>query len=329
MATEQTREREPSPPLREGEFQRIPGIGPGIAQRLHSAGIQTFLHLASLTPEEICGLLNGLVGMTAERIAHQDWPGKARQFAGEIAAADPSSEPEDPGKRQHYASFMVELLQDENYVVRRTRVVHVQTNTKESWAGWDATRFDRWITTQAAISPAPPVPETVSSESALPEPALPEPIQPEPVLTDASPSMVKQGSEAGAPALQVGNCEINLPNHKGSTRFLVADWPFEIRIPINFEEGRPQAKLLYQATAYLQPLGGERFQAAEVSGLCAGQGTTKLVLPIKGLDEGTYRLETLLLVYPENAAPPEKEGQYAFSEGMRLYIISQESEVNN
>jgi hypothetical protein len=43
--------------------------------------------------------------------------------------------------RQPYATFVVELLLDEQGNVRRTRVVHVQTGIERTWAGWDEERL--------------------------------------------------------------------------------------------------------------------------------------------------------------------------------------------
>jgi hypothetical protein len=50
---------------------------------------------------------------------------------------------------QSYATFIVELLQAASGEVRRTRVVHVQTNVEQRWAGWDGARLLQFILTQA------------------------------------------------------------------------------------------------------------------------------------------------------------------------------------
>jgi hypothetical protein len=49
---------------------------------------------------------------------------------------------------QPYATFVVELLQDEELNVRRTRVIHVQSQVEERWAGWDEARLVNFIRTQ-------------------------------------------------------------------------------------------------------------------------------------------------------------------------------------
>jgi hypothetical protein len=51
--------------------------------------------------------------------------------------------------RQEYETFVVELLVDEERVVRGTRMVHVQTGTEERWAGWDEQRLVNFVVTHA------------------------------------------------------------------------------------------------------------------------------------------------------------------------------------
>jgi|Tabmets5t2r1_1033131.scaffolds.fasta_scaffold05431_2 hypothetical protein len=40
-----------------------------------------------------------------------------------------------------YATFVVQLLLADDGSIRRTRVVHIQTHTEETWPGWDETRL--------------------------------------------------------------------------------------------------------------------------------------------------------------------------------------------
>jgi hypothetical protein len=63
--------------------------------------------------------------------------------------------PKDATNTQSYATFVVELLQEASGEVRRTHVVHIQTNAEERWAGWDGTRLLQFILTQATPPPGP------------------------------------------------------------------------------------------------------------------------------------------------------------------------------
>jgi len=57
---------------------------------------------------------------------------------------------EEATNTQSYATFVVELLQEASGAVRRTRVVHVQTNVEQQWAGWDGVRLLQFILTHSS-----------------------------------------------------------------------------------------------------------------------------------------------------------------------------------
>jgi hypothetical protein len=57
----------------------------------------------------------------------------------------------EPVDRQHYTSFVVELLQDERGEVRRTRVVDVRTGFEETWPDWDEERLLNVLVTRAGL----------------------------------------------------------------------------------------------------------------------------------------------------------------------------------
>jgi len=138
------------------DFKLIDGIGQAIEKRLHRAGIVTYAQLASLSPTEIASLV-GLAGLSADQIAKRDWIAKARERA---ALSAPSNLPIDTPplpERQHYATFTVELLLDEDSNVRRTRVRYIQEGAQDVWAGWEDGRLVRFFVEQAALrSQTPP-----------------------------------------------------------------------------------------------------------------------------------------------------------------------------
>jgi len=144
MATQ--RKMDQQTPLQEGEFRRIKGIAEATEQGLHSAGIMTFKQLSSLTPEEIAEAVPG-VGVK-ERVIRQDWIGQAAEYARQLAPV----EPDETSERQHYESFMIELLLVDGKSVRRTKITHIQSGDKESWPGWEHDRLTGWIFKQADIA---------------------------------------------------------------------------------------------------------------------------------------------------------------------------------
>lgn len=63
--------------------------------------------------------------------------------------------PSDPADKQHYNTFVIELLQDERRNVRRTRVTHVQTGMEKTWPGWNESGLLRFLVTHATIPSSP------------------------------------------------------------------------------------------------------------------------------------------------------------------------------
>jgi len=129
------------------DFEKIAGIGPALAQRLHKARILTYEDLAGRTPDEIAAILSDVAGVSPQRIANQDWTGQARQLAGTLRE---ESEPS-----QHYASFHIELLLDADNRVRRTKVHHHQADTVDTWPGWDEDRLLGLVRDRVPLNVAP------------------------------------------------------------------------------------------------------------------------------------------------------------------------------
>jgi hypothetical protein len=142
------------------DLEKIAGIGPALAQRLQKAGIRTYQDLAERTPDEVAEVLKDVGGVSIQRVTNQDWTGQARQLLGApVGASDPS---------QRYASFHLELLLDADDRVRRTKVHHHQSDTVDTWPGWDEERLlsllrDRVpLTDVPKLAPAGDVPVTPS-----------------------------------------------------------------------------------------------------------------------------------------------------------------------
>lgn len=69
-----------APPVyKADQLQKIYGIGPVYAQRLSSAGIQTFAQLAELGPEQINEIVSR--GQEERLIDAENWISQAREFA--------------------------------------------------------------------------------------------------------------------------------------------------------------------------------------------------------------------------------------------------------
>jgi hypothetical protein len=134
------------------DFRVINGIGEGIENRLHNAGILTYAQLASLSPDELLSSMGKMIGLTRERIVKQDWIGQAQELAANPLDITEDQQGEDETNGHlHYEVFTVELLLDEGNFVRRTRAIHVQSQQEKTWAGWEADRLIRLFTSLAQV----------------------------------------------------------------------------------------------------------------------------------------------------------------------------------
>lgn len=139
------------------DFKLINGIGPAIERCLHEAGVLTFAQLASMSPTEIVALLDNFTGLSSQRIAQQDWIGQARELAPEAEEAGDEADQAivEAKDQQHYATFTVELLLDEQNNARRTRIVHIQTGEEKTWAGWEENQLLRFFIQRARLPEQP------------------------------------------------------------------------------------------------------------------------------------------------------------------------------
>lgn len=143
------------------DFKRIHGIAAAMERRLHAAGIRTYADLAAYTPQTLVAKLE-LNGVMARNVERNQWIEQAHALAG-VAHPQPAAEAaplgaaasdDSPSGRQHYATFIVELLLGEESEVRRTRVKHVQEGEQGVWAGWEDGRLVSFFVEHAALRPA-------------------------------------------------------------------------------------------------------------------------------------------------------------------------------
>lgn len=275
------------------DFKVIHGIGPGIESRLHAAGIRTYAQLASLTPDQAATFLSGLVGMTSKRVSDQDWIGQASKLTpGELMEY-----PDDEAVRQHYATYTVELLLDEDNGVRRTRTMHIQSKVEETWAGWDRHRLVDFFIQHADLKifeqPESPSPTGILSERGS--------IKHEAVIENPRLSGNPQLGELHTISLQTGHHGRILPRYQ----------PFEVDVNLDLAKlVIPQAKTVgYDAQFFVKALGdGGRQKIGEVQGAFTAAESVDMMINNTGLHEGTYRisLDLILSLSPANpASQPE------------------------
>lgn len=266
-------------PIQEETFdlQQIRGIGPGLARRLGVAGLGDVARLAAATPEEVAEALRGLPVISPERIG--EWIAAAARLAPpppRIAA------PGDNG--QHYATFGLELLLDRDNEVRRTRISHVQSGRRASWAGWEAARVSGFVAEVAGIG------RPVAAAAVMAEPAPEDP----------------------PPATRLHDLAILPVGAAGAGRILRRDRPFDVRFGVTLSDpAAPDATAPLLATLYVRPLdGGERRPLGQSAAPAASgpEWGMAIAVPDAGLGPGAYRLEVDVAPAGGARRPPVAHG---------------------
>lgn len=288
-------------PIKQDDFRQIKGIGPATEARLHAAKIFTYAQLTAVSPQTVAEILPGF---TAKRIQQEDWLGQAEALCSSANSAEVSN------NGQRYATFTVELLLDEDSSVRRTRVVHVQEESKKSWSGWQPKAMKQFIATQAgvfskskasatsvsatAVPTKSEVPTTIDeltmqfvppADANRPETAVTPPAQPEHADT-----LLKTNVSS-----QPLSVELNAPNillHHGNA--------FNVQLYLDLEEisFEKQTPLNYQAAIYAAQLGGKARQKVGTAYGAINTDAKKVAItvPTQIGAPGTYRLEAEMAI---------------------------------
>lgn len=270
------------------DFRKIDGIGRILERRLWDAGILTYNDLGQRTPEEIAAILPSTAGISAERIASQDWTGQARELA--------EHPPEASVPRQHYAAFYVEFLLESDNSVRGTRVHHHQTDARESWAGWDEEKLltflrDR-IPLPATATPAADTPAAATPGADTPADAP----APEPAVADQSPAPLPGWLPSWSLAI-----EELAPIHDGRpSHTLPSDEPRLVRLTMRID---PAGTPIHDSFDFAATIAARRFAGHDRLPLGTTHGTVRASDPVSvevtgpALPDDLYRLVATVDIY--------------------------------
>ncbi|MCP4423260.1 MAG: hypothetical protein GY803_02080 [Chloroflexi bacterium] len=285
MDKKQTHKKKEADLPKADDFTRINGIGPAFELCLRDAGIRTYSQLAALSPIKIDIIVGGAGGTSVEVIEKKDWIGQAKVFAEESAITPIDTEASISGDRQHYATFTVKLLLDEDNNVRGTRVAHVQGEVKDSWAGWQEAQLIEFIVQHAGLQvptavPTPPV-EAAETEEMV-ETAVPQPVPP-----------------AADKFTSLRMCHLNIMpigmyNRKN---ILQRDEPFDVRLGLDLADVSVSDNTLvnYTAAVYADSLsGGSSALVGQSQGEISLANIDAINVPGKQLTPGLYRLQAKL-----------------------------------
>jgi hypothetical protein len=294
MSIKQTKEVEIVRPANADDLTAIHGIGAGIERRFNSAGILTYHQLESLNPEQIAGMLEGAVGITTSRVVEQDWVGQAKKLSLEkaekmLSAAASSHE----DVRQHYEMFSIELLLDESNQVRRTKIIHSQSQSEVNWAGWDEQRLLFTMIQNSGLRKMPEIKAKMDSHAE--GPVQPPETKPEP----------KKKEEPIAPKvrgeLSLKEMEVLIQGMAKPSNILQHEQAYKVNLTldmskVNWPEGVPmETPFEYRATVYARnPANLGQLTVGNARGLITQ--AEKITIQIEGseLPAGIYRLEAVV-----------------------------------
>ena len=288
------------------DLKLIRGIGPGIESRLNDAGIFTYAQLADCTPAYLAELFSGLTGMSVHRIQEKDFIGQARRKASETKPVNTDMDPNVSEIRQHYATFVITLLLDENNSVRQTRVKYVQNQKELPWAGWNIDRLVDFMRDNAGF---------VITQTQKPK---------TPAMTDLS---GKQ--ETALPEnKQRGTLHVREMNiwPKGSVQpqtMLIAGSPYKITVLLELSglSDAEKEKFAYSATIFARKLGGKlQLIAGEAQGELVPAERIRLDVEGRDIPCGDYRLETLVVTFPPGKDQHDIHRLSAWMEGNLLQV---------
>jgi hypothetical protein len=245
------------------------------------------------------------------------------------------------GNGQHYESFIVRVLLNDDGSIHDTRMEHIGTGEVKRWAGWEHGAMLGFI--KKASAPAAPLvllaapvgpldaePHPESQPESVAEPIATgqgRPISHPPVIarapTTPSPSTQPEASRAapGSPAADATRPGLLAPivRLRPDRTLLRAAQPFAVTLSLDLTEVAPQCEqLIYSAVIVARQLGGRSGRTlASPRGLLKVAGTTTITIDAGGLPPGIYILEAAVSL---RAAGASHAGVAAMAEGIMLQV---------
>src|SRR5215469_11541315 len=324
---------------RRDDLTCIAGIGPETVRRLNEAGIRTYAELAECSTGEIAKVLPGPSTLLWRCI--NGWRHRAQELAKGTAMPPERGGPA-VGNGQHYESFIVRVLLNDDGSIRDTRMEHIGTGEVKRWAGWEHDAMLRFIK-EAAAPTAPPVllaapvgpldaePHPESLPESVAEPGAASQVDPisQPSVTaraptTPSPSAQPEASQeaAGSAAADASPPGLLAPivRLRPDRTLLRAAQPFAVTLSLDLTKVAPQSeRLIYSAAVVARQLGGRSGRTlARPSGLLKVAGTTTITIDAGRLPPGTYRLEAAVSL---RVAGASHGGAAAMAEGILLQVL--------
>jgi hypothetical protein len=246
------------------------------------------------------------------------------------------------GNGQHYESFIVRVLLNDDGSIRDTRMEHIGTGEVKRWAGWEHEAMLGFIE-EAAAPAAPPVllaapvgpldaepdpecvPESVAEPSATSQvrPVSQPPVAaraPTAPLPSAQPEVSQAAASSAAAEASPPRLLAPIVRLRPDRTLLRAAQPFAVTLSLDLTKAAPQSdRLIYSAVVVARQLGGRSGRTlASPRGLLKVAGTATITIDAEGLPPGIYLLEAAVSL---GAAGTSHGAVAAMAEGIMLQVL--------
>ena len=243
---------------------------------------------------------------------------------------------------QHYESFVVRVLFNNDGSIRDTRMEHIGTGDVKRWAGWEHDAMLGFIK-EAAAPPASPVllaapvgpldaePHPESVPESVAEPSAASQVRPisQPPVTARAPTTPSPSAQAEASQTAAGSAAADasppgllapIVRLRPDRTVLRAAQPFGVTLSLDLTKVAPQSEgLIYSAAVLARQLGGRSGRTlASPGGLLKAADTTTITIDAGGLPPGIYLLEAAVSL---RAAGASHSGVTAMAEGIMLQVL--------
>jgi hypothetical protein len=246
-----------------------------------------------------------------------------------------------PANGQHYESFIVRVLVNDDGSIRGTRMEHIGTGEVKRWAGWEHDAMLGFIK-EAAAPAAPPVllaapvpldaePHPESVPEAVAEPGAASQVRPisQPPVTASAPTTPSPSAQPEASQAAAGSAAADasppgllapIVRLRPDRTLLRAAQPFAVTLSLDLSKVPPQSeRLIYSAAIVAKQLGGRSGRTlASPRGLLKMAGTTTITIDAGGLPAGIYLLEAAVTL---RGAGASHGGIAAMAEGIMLQVL--------
>lgn len=181
----------------------------------------------------------------------------------------------EPASHQHYATFSLELLLNDDNTVRRTRATHVQSGCGLTWSGWESDAVVKFVEVNSQLHLARNE-EAPSKGQAGSEP---NPLRSALITKDSAVKLVILG--------------ILLDDEPGYGQLVPQFRPYRLQLALEWGDDKPagDAHLNYSALIQAKRLGNEKkLRAGGTDGVTLAGERALIDVPGEKLPPGIYRL---------------------------------------